>query len=92
MDEPSDPQPGIVDGEAAFDVALDILDRLVAHAAHRISAERTKTIPDSDVIALWERRRDEWITRRAGLRLEDGLAVRAVLDEDAAFLRSLLST
>ena len=87
MDGQNGTQPALGDSDTSFEVALEILDGLVAYAARRISSERAEA--DSDAIALWEHRRDEWVRRRRELRPRDGLAVRAVLEDDGAFLRSL---
>lgn len=78
-----------VDSETGFEVAMAILGDLVGLAASRIRSERERAEPDSAVIAEWERRRDAWVLRRRELHPRDGLAIRAVLDDESAVLRSL---
>jgi hypothetical protein len=79
----------LVDAETGFEVAVGILDDLVGYAARRIRSERSSANPNADTIAEWERRQDDWISRRRGLHPRDGLRVRTILEEDGAFLRSL---
>jgi hypothetical protein len=74
---------------AAYGAARDILVELLGFAAGQIDAEQARPEPDDARLASWRRRRDEWAARLGDLRPHDALAVRGVLDEDAAVLRSL---
>ncbi len=75
---------------AAYEAALDVLAQLVGLAANRISEEEAKPSPDAVEIERWRRRRDAWAARRRGLDPRASPAVHEVLDQDAAFLRSLI--
>jgi hypothetical protein len=68
---------------AAYEVARDILSELLGYAARELDAG------DPAEGAVWRSRRDDWATRLRDLRPYDALAVRRVLEEDAAFLRAL---
>jgi hypothetical protein len=81
-DHPQD--PGV-----AFEVARDILGRLLGHASDQIRRETDREIPDPATVEQWQRRREEWTSRWHSLRATDTAAVQAVLDRDGAVLRSL---
>ena len=85
---PRRPEDGVSLG-VAYEVAKETLELLMGYAADRIRKEKAKPGPDQAEIDLWERRATEWAARRHTLRVQDVAAVRAVLDGDAAFYRSL---
>lgn len=84
-----DARPVSLQDAAAYEAARDILSDLLGYAARRIDAGRNDPAADRDELATWQRRRDDWTARFRDLRPHDALAVRRVLDEDAAFLRDL---
>ena len=75
---------------AAYEAALDILAQLIGLAANRISEEEAKGSPDTVEIERWRLRRDAWAARRRGLDPRASPAIHEVLEQDAAFLRSLI--
>jgi len=81
-DHPQD--PGV-----AFEVARDILSRLLGYASDQIRRETDRGTPDPATVEEWQRRREEWNARWHSLRVTDTAAVQAVLDRDGAILRSL---
>jgi hypothetical protein len=81
-DHPQD--PGV-----AFEVARDILSRLLGYASDRIRHETDRERPDRAALEEWQRWREEWSSRWQSLRASDTAAVEAVLDRDGPILASL---
>ena len=76
-------------GQAAFESALDVLAELIGHGQAIISEESGSTEGDASVLDVWRDRVDRWVQVRSDLEPGDNDRIRAVLETDAPFLRSL---
>lgn len=72
-----------------YEVAQDVLMRLIAIAGRRIRQLEDQPEPDQAEIAQWQERRSTWIRRRHELLPTDAVANQQVLDEDGQILRAL---
>lgn len=72
-----------------YEVAVDLIGAVIAHHAYVIGVERSKVVPDQDIIDSFERQQQDLRDQREDLSATDAEAVELAIRKFSPLARNL---